>query len=468
MANSKHLAELNNGVKSWNQWRRENPCIIPNFNGADLSLIDLSFVDLKGANLSGANLSGTRLISANFSKADLRNANLSKANLKFANLSDSNLRKANLSGVDLTEAYLRRTNLSGANLSQAILNAANFGSAELSRANLNEASLRSAILKEANLESADLSVIQGLGTDFTKANLSKACICDWNINSKTNLCDVQCDYVYLDKSSSFEFSNRFPRNGKFQPGEFIKRFQKTSESTEILFTNGMSEFFQSFQELQHLYSDEVLVVQAIEPKSENAFVARLEVIPEASKEASKGFYEEQHHLIEATYRLLQENIQILNSFKQQHSNVMEVMKLLAVRPINISVEANAMSSSEGFTNNLQGANIANFANQVRDNARQQANQHNYGLANKTLADAAREIQTLLNQLSQSYPTDTTPAKYAFANETIRRIDNDPDLTQRILSAFKAGSTSALEQLLNHPAASFVISALEDWYKTRVQ
>jgi hypothetical protein len=31
-----------------------------------------------------------------------------------------------------------------------------------------------------------------------------------------------------------------------------------------------------------------------------------------------------------------------------------------------------------------------------------------------------------------------------------------------LSALKAGGVSAFEQLLNHPAASFVIGALEDW------
>lgn len=45
---------------------------------------------------------------------------------------------------------------------------------------------------------------------------------------------------------------------------------------------------------------------------------------------------------------------------------------------------------------------------------------------------------------------------------------DPSLAQRIISALGAGSTSALEQFLNHPAASFVMAALEDWQKTRVE
>jgi hypothetical protein len=42
------------------------------------------------------------------------------------------------------------------------------------------------------------------------------------------------------------------------------------------------------------------------------------------------------------------------------------------------------------------------------------------------------------------------------------------LSQRILSALRSGSISALGQCLNHPAASFVISAMEDWQKTHVQ
>jgi hypothetical protein len=34
-----------------------------------------------------------------------------------------------------------------------------------------------------------------------------------------------------------------------------------------------------------------------------------------------------------------------------------------------------------------------------------------------------------------------------------------------MSALGAGGTAALEQLLNHPAASFVIGALGDWQET---
>lgn len=95
-------------------------------------------------------------------------------------------------------------------------------------------------------------------------------------------------------------------------------------------------------------------------------------------------------------------------------------------------------------------------------------QGNYyaGGEKQSLTDAAAEIQKLLEQLDKSYPSNTTTGKMAIATEAIEYIDSNQTLAQRVLSALKAGGTQALAQLLNHPAASFVIGALEDWQKTK--
>ena len=85
---------------------------------------------------------------------------------------------------------------------------------------------------------------------------------------------------------------------------------------------------------------------------------------------------------------------------------------------------------------------------------------------QNLAEAAAEIQELLVQLEKSYPTDTTPGKMVVATEAIKQIDSNPKLHKRVLSALKAGGVQALGQFLNHPAASFVIGALEDWQKSK--
>lgn len=95
-------------------------------------------------------------------------------------------------------------------------------------------------------------------------------------------------------------------------------------------------------------------------------------------------------------------------------------------------------------------------------------QGNYYAAGKqqNLAEAAAEIQMLLEQLNKSYPTETTLGKMQVAAETIKSIENNPISTERLTSALKASGVQALAQLLNHPAASFVIGALEDWQKTK--
>ncbi|MEL4895212.1 hypothetical protein, partial [Crocosphaera sp. Alani8] len=78
-----------------------------------------------------------------------------------------------------------------------------------------------------------------------------------------------------------------------------------------------------------------------------------------------------------------------------------------------------------------------------------------------LAEAATEIQQLLEKLSETYPSNSQKEKMVIAGEAIEEIEQNPSLTQKLLSAVKAGSVAALESMLNHPAASFVIAALED-------
>ncbi|MGB3191777.1 MAG: hypothetical protein WBB43_20440 [Limnoraphis sp.] len=85
---------------------------------------------------------------------------------------------------------------------------------------------------------------------------------------------------------------------------------------------------------------------------------------------------------------------------------------------------------------------------------------------RNLAEAAAEIQQLLEQLDKSYPSDTMSGRMQIATEAVSQIENNPAFKTRVLSALKAGGVSAFEQFLNHPAASFVIGALEDWQKTK--
>ena len=106
--------------------------------------------------------------------------------------------------------------------------------------------------------------------------------------------------------------------------------------------------------------------------------------------------------------------------------------------------------------NKGNINTSNFAKTMTIYESQQQN----------LAEAARDIQELLEQLEKTYSSKTTMDRMKIATEVITHIDNHPTKAQKIFNAIKAGGVAAVEQLLNHPASSFVIAALNDWQKSK--
>jgi uncharacterized protein YjbI with pentapeptide repeats len=192
MADAGHLDLVRDKVERWNDWRRKNTRVLPDFAGADLSELnlagaDLAKADLSGARLGGANLSGANLARAKLFRADLSQADLSRASLFKANLSQADLAGANLNGADLSAALLIKANLSGASLIDACLKGANLGQASLFRAHLARAVLREASffksdlteadLAEADLEGANLQEAVLERTDLRSARLANANLC---------------------------------------------------------------------------------------------------------------------------------------------------------------------------------------------------------------------------------------------------------------------------------------------------
>ena len=124
-----------------------------------------------------------------------------------------------------------------------------------------------------------------------------------------------------------------------------------------------------------------------------------------------------------------------------------------------NIHAPAVSiANEGTQGNITGKNEGSLNSIINVNYPPEHRQ--------IIADAAQEIQALLEQLDKFYDTNTNTGKMALTLEAIQRIENNPTLAKRILSALATGSVKAFEQFLNHPAASFVVGALEDWEKTK--
>ncbi|MEG4968006.1 hypothetical protein QUB11_15400 [Microcoleus sp. B6-A1] len=116
--------------------------------------------------------------------------------------------------------------------------------------------------------------------------------------------------------------------------------------------------------------------------------------------------------------------------------------------------------SETFNNDYRGANIANSANKVSDNARQQANQHIHLAEQKqTLAEAAAEIQKVLKQLEVTHPTATEAEKIAHVND-----ETTPSFKRRVVGALQAGSEAAIEEFLDNPYVNVVKETFKGWIK----
>jgi uncharacterized protein YjbI with pentapeptide repeats len=182
MANKEHLNILKQGVKVWNQWRKENPETIPDLSDASLSEanliginlgsahlpnIDFSYTELNGGSLYGTDLANANLTGANLTEADLdysilTRANLLNAELQFASLVAADLTEANLTNASLTDTALDSANLTkvyldGANLTRSLLIYTILDGAELDKANVTEAVVN--LTKFADL---DLSTVTGL------------------------------------------------------------------------------------------------------------------------------------------------------------------------------------------------------------------------------------------------------------------------------------------------------------------
>ncbi|MEL7037742.1 MAG: transporter substrate-binding domain-containing protein [Cyanobacteria bacterium J06592_8] len=143
--------------------------------------------------------------------------------------------------------------------------------------------------------------------------------------------------------------------------------------------------------------------------------------------------------------------QSLDSLQTKHSQTKTLDDLIhrlsiyisTNQPLNIETNSMANNNPETFNNDQRGANIANNANKVEDNARQQANQYNYAPEKKqSLAEAATEIQELLNQLSETY--SETEAEQKVAEDLANRAKKDPSFKNNLKNWSQSIMTKSTE------------------------
>jgi uncharacterized protein YjbI with pentapeptide repeats len=361
-----------------------------NLSRADLSRADLSGQDRNGAILVGADLKDANLSGANLTGADLTRADLSRVNLTEADLSNTDLSRTNLSRVDLSKTDLRGTNLSGtdlrrANLTGADLSGTDLRGADLQEANLIRVNLNGANLTGANLTGANLFKAQALGTNFTQAIFEGTCVEDWSVDSETSFNGALFGVVDLDnnqlisvaaESHSTEMgvpenhpsqqlansviSNSVTSNSVTFTSDSVQSADLTADlTTEVVgleFSDGIDwqAFLLSFQDLQAKYGEQNVLIQAI--ANPDALTCTIYLtLPSGETKAefesqARSLYEIQLKALEVSYRTeLQATDQQIATYRRQSADLLEVVKLQAIRATHTEPQSDAQDRVDGVS-----------------------------------------------------------------------------------------------------------------------
>lgn len=199
---------------------------------------------------------------------------------------------------------------------------------------------------------------QAVGTDFTSAHMTGACVEALNIESSTKLEYVDCDFVYLLEKPKPKTDNRErrPSSGEFAPGEFTKLFQEVLHTVDFIFRNGVNwkAFVNAFKNLQVEKEGTKLAIQSIENKGDDVVVVKVDVSPdETDKEKIHSEFTQKYELalkaIEEKYQAqLEEKKQQLalhqehlNDYRQRYTKMEKIIGTLAarpVRPVNVDID----------------------------------------------------------------------------------------------------------------------------------
>jgi hypothetical protein len=163
---------------------------------------------------------------------------------------------------------------------------------------------------------------------------------------------------------------------------------------------------------------------------------------------------QKNHNREIIHSLQSEKIEI---YKKQSAEAMELAKLAASRPINITqTQGNNMAGDRNI-------HMGDKGNYIERNEGDYVQGNKYmGEEKQTLAEAAAEIQALLKQLEETYPTDSTANQMVVAAKAVEKIEGNPTLKQKAISAVTEGGIAAFEKAIDNPAGAFIAGAVKGW------
>ncbi|MEH2032195.1 MAG: pentapeptide repeat-containing protein [Nostoc sp.] len=460
--------------------------------------ISIAFAAIGGTSFRGCDLTNSIFTQSTLRNTDFRKAILTRTcwhqveMLDFIRSSKTYLQNPQVRQLLITgqgqEKNFDRQILRGVNLQQANLADASFIGTDLSEATFKDADLSRAKLVQTQLD----------GTDFTGATLTGAFIEDWNITTDTKFDGVRCEYVYMRlPTPDNPDPHRKPDNRQevFADGEFGDFIKPIFDTLDLYHSQGVDPraIAISFKQLAENHPEADLRIVGMEVRGEDKFLLRAKTAIAADKSQLSAEYFATYNQLKA---LAEQEVKALIAEKDSriadlqnmvvtalqrpsfYSNV-EQVGFMTNNPGGFSVGGSVdgdINNVQGENNqqrvsnksssfNLQGAQFAGgLVNADTVNAQQiGGNITNYSTEQKqNLAQAAAEIQQLLNQLSQTNPTTTTSEKMSVVAKAVDEIERNPTLKARVIGALKAGGTEALKELIDNPLINILLASIDGW------
>ncbi|MCC3423999.1 MAG: pentapeptide repeat-containing protein [Microcoleus sp. PH2017_01_SCD_O_A] len=434
---------------------------------AIVGLFAIAFGSLGGTCFYSATLTDANFTAATLKNCNFRDATLTRTCWKHTKKLDRARHGNTLLAQSAVRELLVTSNGYQKSYEGANLNGANLTGANLEGANLKRADLSQATLHGANLKNANLTETLAIGTDFTAAYLTGACLEAWNIDSNPQLAGVDCQYVFLlEKENGNGSRERRPHDSDrvFQPGDFEKLYTEMMNVVQILLRHGLEpEAFQkAWQQLMAEYPEATL--QATERKGEDLLVT-LEVPENADKSQVERWFVEAHEA-----KLKEQKLAGILEGQQSHAQDLKELLLQKLsHPNTIHIKNISQTMNNNTDNNRQGDTYTQSGKfgvghmsggEIQSGAKVAGELHE--TQSKTLAESVVEIQQLLQILDRSYPLDIPPKTQEIIDVAVKEIDKDPQLKERVVSALISGGIEALKELMDNTYVTILVAAYQGW------
>ena len=433
-----------------------------------------------------------------FHGADLTDADFTKATLKSTNMKEATLTRVRWYGAEMLDrvrpgdTYLQSTQLrqwligegKDKNFNGQKLQGINLQGADLSDASFINANLNEANLQDANLVDAKLIQTQLDGTNFTRATLTGACIEDWGITRNTRFEGVKGDYVYQKLPTERNRDpNRMPpsQQGNFGENDLYIFITSVLDTLDLYHRHNINAGV-ALAVLKGLTEDYPVKFElvAIEKRGDSQYVMKLKMFGQASHfQVQREYYDryEQTLLLYDPKMLMPDSENIVENIVAQiiqkpeenpgtHIENLHNRGIVIIGGMVIIGEEVDMSGDRNINTETYYEQSGNFGigymsgGEIKDNARVS------GVINEAekqnLADAAEEIQGLLEQLSETYPTTTSREKNIVVGEAVEQIESNFTRKSKVINALKAGGTEALREAIDHPLGNIFVATIEGW------